>query len=164
MAWTNKQKFLAIRACKAAGINEDQRVDMILRSFPHAHHGGDITSTAPRLTSKDYSAFMAIVERFAGGKILHFTAGYWQRANADELQRMRYRVNAIAAELEAAGKLAFGGIGLAGWIEKRVSKGATDRLEDLEFPALQALLLQLEAYAKQGRQAESEPAIVPMAV
>ena len=155
--WTKKQKFLAIRACKAAGINDDQRVDMILRAFPHAHYKGDIKSTAPRLTSKDYAAFMAVVEHYAGGQILHFTRGYWDRANADELQRMRFRVRKIAAELEAAGKLAPGGVGLAGWIGKRVSKGATNRLEDLEFPSLQALLLQLEAYAKQGREAEAAP-------
>lgn len=158
MAWTSTQKQIAVRACRAAGLNEDQRVDVILRSFPHAHSGGDITSTAPRLTSKDFCAFMAIVERFAGGKILHFTAGYWDRANADELQRMRFLVRKIAAELERSGKLAAGGVGLAGWIEKRVSKGITNRLEDLEFPALQALILQLQAYARQGRQAEASPA------
>jgi hypothetical protein len=157
MAWTNKQKMIAVKACRAAGLNEDQRVDMILRSFPHAHYAGDITSRAPRLTSKDFAAFMSIVERYAGGQILHFTPGYWERANADELQRMRFRARKIAAELEAAGKLAPGGVGLAGWIEKRVSKGATNRIEDLAYPSLQALIIGLEAHARQGREAEAAP-------
>ncbi len=149
MPWTDKQKSLAVRACHAAGISEDQRIDLILRNFPRAHHRGDITSTSPRLASGDFAAFMGIVERFAGGKVLHFAAGYWQRASADRLQRMRYRVNRIAAALEAAGKLQPNGVGLAGWIEKRVSGGITDRLDDLEFPAMQALLMGLEAYARQ---------------
>ena len=156
MAWTNKQKQLAMRACREAGLNEDQRVDMILRSFPHAHYKGDITSTSPKLTNQDFSAFMAIVERFAGGKILHFTPGYWDRSSADELQRMRHHAYKLAAELERSGKLAPNGAGLSGWIEKRVSKGITSRLEDLEFPALQALIIGLEAYAKQGRQAADD--------
>ncbi|HEX4055996.1 MAG TPA: hypothetical protein VHX86_17160 [Tepidisphaeraceae bacterium] len=149
MPWTNKQKSLAAQACRAAGISEDQRTDVILRNFPHAHSRGDITSTSPRLTSGDFAGFMGIVERFAGGKVLHFTAGYWRRASADQLQRMRYRVNRIAAALEAAGRLQPNGVGLAGWIEKRVSGGVTDRIDDLEFPAMQALLMGLQAYAKQ---------------
>ena len=77
MAWTSKQKQLAVRACRAAAISEDVRTDMILRNFAHAHYDGDITSTSPKLTNQDFAAFMAIVERHAGGKILHFTAGYW---------------------------------------------------------------------------------------
>jgi len=150
MAWTSKQKQLAVRACKAAGISEDQRVDLILRNFPHAHHGGDITSTSPQLTNQDFAAFMAIVENFAGGKVLHFTAGYWKKASGDELQRMRFRVSRIAAALEAAGKLAPCGAGLAGWIARRISNGATDRVDQLDFPALQALIIQLESYARQN--------------
>jgi hypothetical protein len=151
MAWTNRQKQLAVRACRAAGISEDVRTDMILRNFAHAHYDFYITSTSPKLTNQDFSAFMAIVERHAGGKILHFTAGYWTNASADELQRMRHRALRIASELEASGNLAANGVGLAGWISKRVSGGATDRLECLEFPALQALIIGLEAYQRQCR-------------
>jgi len=151
MAWTNVQKSLAIRACRAAGIGEDVRIDLILRNFAHAHYDGDITSTSPKLTNQDFAAFMAIVECHAGGKILHFATGYWTNASADELQRMRHRARRIAAELEASGNLAPGGVGLAGWISKRVSDGATDRVECLEFPALQALIIGLEAYQRQCR-------------
>ena len=62
MAWTDKQKQLAVRACRAAGISEAQRVDLILRNFRHAHAGDKITSTAPALTNRDYAEFMAVVK------------------------------------------------------------------------------------------------------
>jgi hypothetical protein len=150
MPWTNIQKQLAARACRAAGISEEQRVDMILRNFPRAQYQGDITSTSPKLTNQDYEVFMAIVERFAGRKVLHFTEGYWQAAAADSLSRMRFKAQHIAAALEAAGKLQPGGIGLAGWIEKRVSGGATRKMEELDFHGMVALILGLEAYARQN--------------
>ena len=149
MAWTNKQKLIAVKACRAAGISEAQRVDLILRNFRHAHHGGGITSTSPRLTSSDFEKFMAVVEKFAGGKVLHFTAGYWEQHAADHLSRMRRKAIALAASLESLGRLAPGGVGLAGWIEKRVGGGATRRIEDLDYHGLLALILGLEAYATQ---------------
>ena len=85
MAWTSTQKRMAVRSCRAAGICEEQRTDMILRHFQHAHHGGRITSTAPKLSNQDFAAFMAIVEHTAGGKVLHFSQGYWEAAAADLL-------------------------------------------------------------------------------
>lgn len=151
MAWTNKQKQIAVRACQAARISEEQRRDLILRNFAHAHtRGGVITSTAPRLDNHDFEQFMAIVENFAGGQVLHFTPGYWKAQASDHHKRMRHRAAAIAAELEAAGKLAPGGAGLAGWIEKRVTRGETNRIEELDYHGLLALILGLEAYARQG--------------
>ncbi|MGD0464657.1 MAG: hypothetical protein ABSB74_19405 [Tepidisphaeraceae bacterium] len=150
MAWTNKQKQLAVRACRAAGITEEQRTDLILRNFQHAHYNGDITSTSPKLDCRDFEAFMAIIEKFAGGKVLHFTASYWHGCAEDYLARMRRKALAIARELERAGKLATGGAGLAGWIEKRVSGGATRRIEDLDFNSMKALILGLQSYARQG--------------
>jgi hypothetical protein len=150
MPWTSKQKQLAVRACRAAGLNEEQRRDMILRSFDHAHYKGEITSTSPKLTPADFEAFMCIVERFAGGKILHFTENFWRDAAGGSLRRMRHRVRLIAAELERAGKLAPNGIGLGGWIEKRVSQGTTRSAEDLDYHGLMALIVGLEAYARQN--------------
>jgi hypothetical protein len=150
MAWTNKQKQIAVKACRAAGITEEQRIDLILRNFQHANHGGDITSTSPRLTNQDFEQFMAVVEKFAGGKVLHFTERYWEGHASDRLSRMRHKAAGIASALEAAGRLAPGGAGLAGWIEKRVSAGATRRIEDLEYHGLLALILGLEAYAHQS--------------
>src|SRR5262245_57427919 len=114
MAWTNTQKQLPVRACRAARISEEQRVDMILRNFEHAHYKADITSTSAKLTNHDFEHFMSIVERFAGGKVLRFTEGYWQRSAEDWLKRMRVRALRVARELEAAGKLAPNGAGLAG--------------------------------------------------
>jgi len=150
MAWTNQQKQIAVRACRAAGIGEEQRRDMVLRNLDNAHlPDGRISSTSPKLTNADFEQFMAIVEQAAGGKILHFTEGYWVKSAADSLGRMRHKVRGLAAELEAAGHLAANGIGLAGWIEKRVTRGATNRLEELDYQGLRALILGLKAYGRQ---------------
>ena len=45
---------------------------------------------------------------------------------------------------------AAGGVGLSGWISKRVSGGTASRVEDLEYHGLKALIIGLEAYAKQN--------------
>ena len=147
--WTAKQKQLAARACLAAGIDDHTRRDVILRNFTRAWVDGKITSTAPRLSNQDFASFMSIIERYAGGKILHFTAGYWERCAIDVLHRMRYKARRLALDLEAKGKLAPDGVGLAGWINKRVSGGEVNRLEDLDYHGLVALILQLSAYARQ---------------
>jgi hypothetical protein len=150
MAWSNKQKKIAVQACRFAGISEEQRIDMILRNFQNAHYGGAISSTSPRLTNDDFEAFMSIVEKQAGGKVMHFTERFWQIAASDRLKRMRFKVMTIAAELEKAGKLAPGGDGLAGWINKRVSGGLFNSVDELEYHGLLALILGLQAYARQG--------------
>lgn len=149
MAWTNTQKHTGFLGCHAAGISEAQR-HMILRQFDNARgRDGKISSTAPKLTSRDFEQFMAIVERHAGGKLLDFTAGYWQGCAEDGLSRMRSRAEKLVEVLEAAGCLAAGGVGLAGWISKCVSGGETDRLEDLDYHGLLALTLGLQSWAKQ---------------
>jgi hypothetical protein len=160
MPWTNTQKQIAARACKAAGIGEEQRRDLVLRQFAHARTAdGRISSTAPRLTNRDFEQFMAIVEGYGGGQVLHFTRGYWQAHAADQWARMRHRALAIAAELEAAGKLAPGGAGLGGWIAKRVTRGEADRVEQLDYHGLLALILGLTAYARQcGVELSPQPA------
>jgi hypothetical protein len=150
MAWSNKQKQLAVRACKAAGITEDQRVDMILRNFKNAHYQGGISSTSPALTGHDFEAFMAVVERFAGGQVLHFTRDFWQRQSGDHLKRIRFRIRQLVAQLESSGLLAANGVGLSGWISKRVS-GTASTIEELDYHGLQVLLIGLEAYQR-GKQ------------
>ena len=150
MAWSNKQKQIAVQACRAAGISEEQRIDMILRNFKNADYGGAISSTSPNLTNHDFEAFMSIVECYAGGKVMHFTDGFWQRAASDWLKRMRFKALAIAGELEKHGKLAASGAGLAGWIAKRVSAGTASSVDQLEYHGLLALILGLQAYARQS--------------
>lgn len=150
MAWTNRQKQIAARVCKTTGISDEQRRDMILRNIDHARlPDGRITSTAPKLNNADFEQFMAIVEQAAGGQVLHFTRDYWAESAADSLARMRHKVKSLAAELEAAGHLIPDGVGLAGWIEKRVSQGATNRLEELDDQGLRALIVGLQAYTRQ---------------
>jgi hypothetical protein len=150
MPWTSKQKQLAVRACHAARIDEDQRRDLILRNFANARlPDGRISSTSSRLNNSDFEQFMAIVESYAGGQVLHFTRRYWQGQARDRYHRMRARALAIAAELEARGLLHAGGAGLAGWIQNRVTRGATARIEDLDYHGLLALNLSPAAYARQ---------------
>lgn len=134
-------------ACKAAGINEAQRRDVILRNIANAEHDGDITSTSPRLTDADFEKFMAIVEQHAGGTILSFSPGHWQAHATDRYSRMRYRVERIAQAIRDAGL--FHAQSLEGWIKARVTKGLPAELSALDFNQLQALLLQLQAFAKQ---------------
>ncbi len=149
MAWTNQQKQIAVRACKAAGIGEEHR-RLILMNLNHARlPDGRVTSTAPKLNNADFEQFMAIVEQAAGGQVLHFTKDYWAESAADSLSRMRHKVKELAAALEAAGHLVPNGIGLAGWIEKRVSQGATDQLSELDYQQLRALIVGLGAYTRQ---------------
>ena len=66
------------------------------------------------------------------------------------LARMRHRAYGHAEALEHAGKLAGGGVGLSGWINKRVSGGQANAVEELEYHGLQALIVGLSAYARQN--------------
>jgi hypothetical protein len=150
MAWTLKQRSLAMQACKAAGISEDQRVDVLLRNFRRAHWKGDITSTSKRLTQEDFEQFLAVVEAMSpGGRVLRFAKGYWAAKAKDGLQRMRHRALRIGAALERAGVLAADGAGFRGWIAHRVTGERTDKLEDLGFHEMQALIVGLQAFATQ---------------
>jgi hypothetical protein len=154
MAWTKTQKQIAVRACIAAKIGEEQRRDMILRHFANARmQDGRISSTAPNLSNRDYEQFMAIVENYAGGQVLHFTRGYWSKCAADQHARLRFRVRNINDSLVAAGLFTPDGESLRGWISKRVTKGMTDRAEELDYHGLMALTLGLEAFASRNRVA-----------
>jgi len=149
MAWTNPQKQIAVRACRAAGIGEEHR-RLILMNLDNVRLlDSRISSTSKQLTHADCEQFMAIVEHHAGGQILHFTKDYCQRGAADSIGRMRHKVRELAAELEAAGHLAANGVGLCGWISKCMTRGETDRLEELDYQQLRALITGLEAYTRQ---------------
>jgi len=149
MAWTNEQKRVAVMACRAAGLSDEQR-KMILASIDNARlHDGRVTSTAAKLNNADFESFMAIMELHTGGAVLHFSRGYWQDCARDSLGRMRHKALAIARELEAAGYLAGNGIGLRGWISKRVTRGETDQISELDYQGLRALIVGLEAYSRQ---------------
>lgn len=150
MAWTNKQKQLAVRACREANVSDEQRRDMILRHFARAKTpDGSISSTSPKLNNADFEQFMAIVERHGGGKLLHFSRDYWQRKAVDQHQRMRAHALAVAEELERHGQLHPGGVGLRGWISRRVTNGQTDQIHELDYHGLLSLILGLHAFARQ---------------
>jgi len=151
MPWTNTQKQIAVRACKAAQVSDEQRRDMILRHFAHAKMpDGRISSTSPRLTNEDFEQFMAIVEAHGGDKVLHFSRDYFKTKAEDHYHRMRRRAYMIAQQLEAAGLLHPNGAGLSGWINKRLTHGQCERVEELDYHGLLALILSLSAYAHQN--------------
>lgn len=119
MGWTNTQKQLAVRACRAACVSDEHRRDVILRHFSNAKLADRrISSTSPKLSNEDFEQFMAIVESHGGGQVLHFSRGYWRNKAEDRYGRMRRRAYMIARQLEAAGALRPNGEGLAGWISK----------------------------------------------
>ena len=110
MPWSNKQKALLVRACKAAGL-ADQR-DLILRQLggraEHPAHSGRVTSTSPRLTDRDFEQAMATVEHYSGGQIRVIDAkgrhlygpGHWDRhAETGTLTRRRHLIRRMVNTL-----------------------------------------------------------------
>ncbi len=156
MAWTNKQKATAVRSCRAAGIGDEHR-KLLLRQFRNARFNAkgervdEPTSTSKRLSNADFEAFMAVIERTSDGRLPGFGAGYWARKSGDRLHRLRFAVRALADQLEAAGLLAPGGLGLAGWIQKRVTQGEPREVAQLDYHELLILITQLNAYRRQRR-------------
>jgi len=136
MAWTNQQKQIAARACAAAGIHDEHRL-LLLRQLPHSVHHGRVTSTSPALTNADFEQFMARVEHIAGGKVLHFSQGYWQDKAGDETQRMRHAAQDMERALREAGLLGPGGI--ASWID-RATGGRTENLAAMTFREMHNLI------------------------
>jgi hypothetical protein len=159
MAWTNKQKSLFAQACTAIGYDQDRR-RMVLSSFPNAIAGKSYpTSTSKRLNNADFEHAMAIVESASGNQIkvrwsatgkLRFGMLHFARKANDDLARMRRLVGAIAGALEDAGNLEPNGVGLAGWISSRITKGRTDRIDQLTYNELYNLIEGLKAYARRN--------------
>ncbi len=150
MAWSKLQRQIAAMACRHAGLDEADR-RTLLRQLPNARKVEPPSSRAPDLTQGEFETFMARVEWIAGGKLPRYSAWYWQDQVGGDgtLKRMRYLVRCIATTLElnhnADGEplLAPDGVGLAGWISKRVTGGRTSRLEQLNQSELKALILGL---------------------
>src|SRR3989304_3875428 len=151
LAWTRAQKPTAVEACRCLGMDDADR-EFLLRQFPASIHDGRPTSTSPRLTNADFEQFMAILESRAGGALRLsrrvYDRGYWQAKAQDGLQRFRHRILNIACCLEQRGDLAAGGVGLAGWIEHRVSGGRTNTISELTMPELRALHTGLTSFAR----------------
>lgn len=157
MAWTTAQKRLAAMACRAAGIDDDHR-KLILRQFDHAHYDAagkrstEPSSKSKRLTNADFDQFIAILERSAGGQLKTGNRTYppthFQDKADDVLARVRFKAQAIADALVAAGVFDREGVSLAGWISKRVAQGEKDRLAQLDYHELHALITGLTAFAK----------------
>lgn len=112
MSWTDKQKALAVRACKDAHINTEQR-ELILRQLGgRAVVGERATSTSGALTNADFNQFMAIVEQYSGGQIktrgrggkLLYRVGHWQLQQQDNTRlQLIYVAGRISGSLLAEG-------------------------------------------------------------
>lgn len=136
MPWSNKQKQIAVRACRQAGIDDAVR-KLLLRQLPHAVVDGQPTSTAGALDNKDFERFMALVEDRAGGKVLHFTSSYWGDKAASRStsasERQAHKINLLYREYssqDAGGLTGHGIYGLTGLV-RRMSAQRTGRIEEL---------------------------------
>jgi hypothetical protein len=138
----------------------DQYRKLTSRQLPNSMYDADgreadePSGTSKRLTNSDFETFMAIVERHAGDQVKTATKTYpvhhWLHKADDRLQRMRHYAQQLADALADAGLLDAAGVGLAGWISRRVTDGRTDRLADLEYHELHALINGLRAYARRN--------------
>ncbi len=156
--WTPDQIRAFQIAARDAQVG-DAKYSILSRCGNRAIVDGRPSSRSPKLKQEDFEFCMAVLEETAAGKGLKLSGkplGYWQHKAADELQRMRYVARGIAELLEATEMvnqpghrlLQPGGVGLAGWIESRVTSGRTDRLEDLTRPELSNLIEGLKKYAE----------------
>jgi len=174
MAWSKKQKMIAVLACKSAGIGDEHR-KLILRQFDNAMHDGkgkrqgDPSSTSRQLTNADFEQFMAIIERHANGQVKAgrqtYTKHDWLNKADDVCQRMRHLVERIADALERNGLLAQDGVGLDGWIRKYVVDDMQNPVTlagrigagDLDYGSLHKLINGLRSFARRNA-IEWEPA------
>mgnify|MGYP004157103339 CR=1 FL=1 len=147
MAWTNKQKMLMAKACRAAGLDDDQR-RMILSGLPNARDGrGNVTSTAPKLGQDDFEDAMAVVESATPGQqIAGFTSGHFQRKADDDTERQRRLGGDIEHCLVAAGTVS--PTFLQPWIDGHVQGGSGLALEQLARKQLSDLINGLRAFAR----------------
>jgi len=153
MPWTDTQKQIAVRAARAAGLSDENR-KLVLLQLPNSkfdRHGkptGEASSTSARLNQSDFEQFMAYVERWAGGRVLDYDAGYWACSAGDGLARFRHRITRLVNTLELEGHLEKDGVGLRGWIDQRVKDGAGVKYEDLSYTQLRDLHLGLLNYGR----------------
>lgn len=169
MGWTPKQRQIAARAAKQAGLSDEHR-KLILRQCEGRAvlADGSISSTAQRLNQSDFEHYMATVESFAGGKVAvggragqGFSDGYWAGKASDDTQRLRHLAVRIANWMtltDDAGNeplLTGDGVGLASWISKRVTNGRTDDINELSSAELHVLINGLRAFARRhGRKVD----------
>ena len=94
MGWSDKQKQIAVRACKGALIDDAQR-ELILRQLDGRAIVQDrATSTAPTLTNADFNRFMELVEVYSGGQVkirngngrYVYGYGHWQLQQQDNVR------------------------------------------------------------------------------
>jgi len=145
--WTNKQKGLAVRACKSVGIDDDQRRLILRQLGGHAvpRRGAEPTSTSPKLTQGDFEKFMACVESYADdGQLLGKPAGYWEdRFINGDLGRLLYKARQLQHALMDAGQSP------GGAIAKAIGR-EYDTLHDLDQDELRKAIDAMTALTRRG--------------
>jgi hypothetical protein len=166
MPWTKKQRQIAGMACRDAGIDDAAR-KLLLRQLPNAMFNaggvpvGDPSSTSPRLSQADFERFMAVIEDRAGGKLLNYSAHYWQdKAGSRSTvanERMTTKIMSLYREYESqeCGGLDGHGIyGLDGLV-RRFSNQRTAVIEELQPKEAWNLIEMLKAVI--ARRGSSKP-------
>ena len=138
MAWTAHQIKTHAMACRAAGMSDEHR-KLLLRQFT-----AEGSSKARELSNADFEQFMAIVERSAGGQVLSFSVGYWQKQADDGMTRTRHLIRQLDQYLLDQGIHHAGS--LAAQVE-RMTKTKTD-LDACEGQELHKVLNALRSMAR----------------
>jgi len=161
MPWSDKQKQIAVRACKAAGIRDESRKLLLLQTqnslFDREGRAAEHpSSTSLRLNNSDFDHHMATIEIASSGRIkttdgagkFIYSWGYWSGQFAGETRRQKNLIVRIVNTLELEGIFKHDGSSLANWIRTRVTAGRTDRLDDLTPDETSKLIEGLKAYCK----------------
>lgn len=158
MAWQPKQKGMFVRACKAVGINDEQRKMILSQCNQRAIHKGRITSTSPKLTQADYDHCMSVVEGVGNGQIkvrdgrdgkLLYKPGYFAQTDEAQCRRLRFIAMHIARHLFVGNEKQCRN-DLDEWIDSSVRGGRCMKLEQLTLKQLQDLCNGLKASAKRN--------------
>ncbi len=144
--WTNKQKALAVRACKSIGLGDDQRKLILRQLGGHALINDQPTSTSPRLTQADFEKFMAYVESYASdSRLMSKPAYYWQDQYDNGPQgRLLYKARQLSNALTDAG------VAWVGIVNKAIGREFDALLANLDEDELGKAIDAMTAVGKRG--------------
>lgn len=156
MPWKPAQIKLFMTACRGAAIGDEHRYLILGQCEGRAVIDGRVSAKSPRLNNDDFEHCMAVVEGFAGGRVLDFAPGHWRRAaETGVIGRARYRVGALVDALAAAdiGWQTDPAASLLAWVRSSNCAaperlGAIHSAEDLHLAELRRLIDSLTALAK----------------
>jgi hypothetical protein len=144
--WTDKQKRLAIIACRDARISNDRRKLILRQLGGHAipSRGGEPTSTSPRLTDADFEKFMSCAEMSTpDNQLLSFAPFYWQDKYIDgPFGRLKHRAVKLSLALTDAG------VEWIGIVTKAIGRDFDNHLANLDQDELNKAIDAMTAVGK----------------